>query len=227
MVRTRTGSVTSKVTAISRSASRPVFVPKLVIPTQDAMDAAAAVSRNPAADDSHWDDLINASVKSALVVFGAKLASAIGLATMLGVTISRQFAFGFIPYAGLSTSVAEFRRIATLSSVAATVVVIFWLLIHLARQRRYSLHHMWGIFLALPMVCFMVLLEWLRRVDVAHLVDTAWLVRIGFGLVATAVVFFGFLHREEEEAATRLAAQANPHQRRPARARIPTRRVRM
>lgn len=152
-----------------------------------------------------------------MVVLITKIVSAIGLAWLLDVPMTRQWAFGFFPYAGLSTTAYQFRRIATLSSVVVVGVVIVWTVTHLARQRRYSLHAMWGAFLAVPMVAFMVVLEWARSIELARLVETEWMLRIGLALFAAVILFVGFLHREDEEALVEATAAEPALERRPVR----------
>jgi len=133
-----------------------------------------------------------------MVVLGTKMAAAIGLAQLLGVNQERQFAFGFIPYAGLATDAWSFRRVTTLSTLVVGVVAVLWLLIHLARQKHHSHLYTAGVFLTIPMVVLLATFEYFRRIGLDPLLSGTWLMRIAFGAAAATALFAGFYLRASE-----------------------------
>jgi len=127
-----------------------------------------------------WGDLVDKISQTALLLVIAKLATAWGIVALWGIEMRSRLVFGFIPYAGLQTSAAQFRTVA-------------------ARRKHHHPVRAWAAAAAIPMSALLTFLEWYRRFDADHLIPTSWLVRILLFLGVAAVLFLGFIEYPSDE----------------------------
>lgn len=139
-----------------------------------------------------WLDWTGATARSAVGVFVAKLVAAILLAQIWVIPMQFRLLWNFLPVTGFFASGAEFRRLATWSTILTASAAIILTLYTLATQRRRPPAETLGTYMAIPMVLLLVGLEWLRNVGGHHLIETVWLWRLVAALAATTVLFAGF-----------------------------------
>lgn len=147
-----------------------------------------------------WGDLVDKMTQTALLLVVAKLVAAWGIVALWGVEMHSRMLWGFIPYAGLQTSAAQFRTVAAWSTGIVALIAVAWTIAHFARRRHHHPVRAWAAAAAIPMSALLTVLEWYRRFDADHLIPTSWLVRILLFLGVAAVLFLGFIEYPSDEA---------------------------
>lgn len=158
-------------------------------------EAAVAPNEEVRHDDveSPWGHLVDKISQTALVLVLTKLVSAWIVIAFWGVELQSRLLWGFVPYAGLQTSGAQFRTVAAWSTAIAAVAAVVWTAVHFIRRHRAHPARAWGAAAAIPMAGLLTFFEWMRRFDADHLIPTSWLVRITIFLAVAAVLFLGFI----------------------------------
>lgn len=146
-----------------------------------------------------WGDLVDKMSQTALLLVIAKLATAWGIVALWGIEMRSRLVFGFIPYAGLQTSAAQFRTVAAWSTAIVALIAVAWATVHFARRKHHHPVRAWAAAAAIPMSALLTFLEWYRRFDADHLIPTSWLVRILLFLGVAAVLFLGFIEYPSDE----------------------------
>jgi hypothetical protein len=148
-----------------------------------------------------WGDLVDKVSQTALLLVIAKLVTAWAIVALWGVEIRSRMLWGFIPYAGLQTSAAQFRTVAGWSTAIVALIAVVWATVHFARRKHHHPVRAWAAAAAIPMSALLTLLEWYRRFDADHLIPTSWMVRILLFLGVAAVLFLGFIEHPSDTAA--------------------------
>ncbi len=171
--------------------------------TNGAGDGLEAVDSRAIDDDEAefpWGELVDKISQTALLLVIAKLVAAWGIVALWGVEMRSRLIFGFIPYAGLQTSAAQFRTVAAWSTAIVALIAVAWVVAHFARRKHHHPMRVWAAAAAIPMSALLTFLEWYRRFDADHLIPTSWLVRILLFLGVAAVLFLGFIEYPGERA---------------------------
>lgn len=162
---------------------------ELDIATQDDADASAA-----------WSHLVDKITQTAMLLVFAKLIAAWVVVAAWGIELQSRLLWGFIPYAGLQTSPAQFRTVSAWSTAIVALIAGLWTLGHFVRRHKRHVARTWAAAAAIPMAAMLTVFEWMRRFDADHLIPTAWLVRILLFLAVAAVLFLGFIEYPNDEA---------------------------
>ena len=162
------------------------------------------------ASELPWGDLVDKISQTALLLVIAKLVTAWAIVALWGVEIRSRMLWGFIPYAGLQTSAAQFRTVAAWSTAIVALIAVVWATVHFARRKHHHVVRVWAAAAAIPMSALLTFLEWYRRFDADHLIPTSWMVRILLFLGVAAVLFLGFIeHPSDSTAADEESTTAN------------------
>ena len=177
-------------------------------------EAAVTATSDSTPPEFPWGQLVDKISQTALLLVIAKLATAWGIVALSGIEMRSRLVFGFIPYAGLQTSAAQFRTVAAWSTALVALIAVVWAAVHFARRKHHHPVRVWAAAAAIPMSALLTVLEWYRRFDADHLIPTSWLVRILLFLGVAAVLFLGFIEypsdRTDEEPTTANAHRSLP-----------------
>lgn len=168
------------------------MLPKRGQETVDAVSSWTAPTGVDSLTPDEWDTAASKVFQTSLLLVVTKLAASWGVAAFLSVPMRGRLIWGFVPYAGLETTPAKFRDVATWSTVIAALAALAWTTWHLARRRKRAPIVSWAAALALPMIALLAVLEWWRRFNGDHLLATGWLVRILLTVGVAFVLFVGF-----------------------------------